>query len=107
MGQTTVKLPGQYVGGCLTLTDLGGSGTQCQQTRSTAAPLTRSAARSRSAASARSSGYGVVCTVIGMPAAAGIPITVHTTPYPLDRADAALRDLAADRVNGAAVLRVC
>ena len=40
-------------------------------------------------------------------AAAGIPITVHTTPYPLDRADAALRDLAADRVNGAAVLRVC
>jgi propanol-preferring alcohol dehydrogenase len=27
-----------------------------------------------------------------------------TTPYPLDRADAALTDLAADRVQGAAVL---
>jgi propanol-preferring alcohol dehydrogenase len=29
---------------------------------------------------------------------------VVTTPYPLDQADAALTDLAADRVNGAAVL---
>ncbi len=29
---------------------------------------------------------------------------VSVTPYPLDRADAALADLAADRVNGAAVL---
>jgi propanol-preferring alcohol dehydrogenase len=29
---------------------------------------------------------------------------VTTTPYPLDQADAALTDLAADRVNGAAVL---
>ncbi len=29
---------------------------------------------------------------------------VTTTPYPLDRADQALADLAADRVNGAAVL---
>ncbi|MBM7809717.1 hypothetical protein JOE68_000582 [Saccharothrix algeriensis] len=26
------------------------------------------------------------------------------TPYPLDRADRAMDDLAADRVNGAAVL---
>ncbi len=31
-------------------------------------------------------------------------LEVATTPYPLDRADAALADLAADRVNGAAVL---
>jgi alcohol dehydrogenase, propanol-preferring len=31
-------------------------------------------------------------------------LRVVTTPYPLDRADAALTDLAADRVNGAAVL---
>lgn len=38
--------------------------------------------------------------------AARIPIRPTTTPYPLDRADEALRDLAADRVNGAAVLRV-
>ncbi|MGA7690006.1 MAG: hypothetical protein WCA29_12350, partial [Jiangellales bacterium] len=29
---------------------------------------------------------------------------VETTPYPLDEADRALADLAADRVNGAAVL---
>jgi propanol-preferring alcohol dehydrogenase len=35
-----------------------------------------------------------------------IPIRVTTTPYPFDRADAALRDLAADRVAGAAVLRM-
>ncbi|TKK87842.1 zinc-binding alcohol dehydrogenase family protein [Herbidospora galbida] len=34
------------------------------------------------------------------------PLTVETTPYPLDRADRALRDLAADRVNGAAVLSI-
>jgi propanol-preferring alcohol dehydrogenase len=33
-------------------------------------------------------------------------LQVHTTPYPFDRADEALADLAADRVNGAAVLRV-
>jgi len=33
-------------------------------------------------------------------------IRVTTTPYPLDRADRALADLAADRVNGAAVLRI-
>ena len=32
------------------------------------------------------------------------PVRVHTTPYPWDRADAALADLAADRVTGAAVL---
>ena len=38
--------------------------------------------------------------------AARIPVRVATTPYPLDRADEALRDLAEDRVNGAAVLRV-
>lgn len=34
----------------------------------------------------------------------GVRATV--TPYPLERADEALRDLAADRVHGAAVLRV-
>ena len=37
--------------------------------RSTAAPVTRSAARSRSASSARSNGYGVVVTRMGMRAA--------------------------------------
>jgi len=31
---------------------------------------------------------------------------VRTTAYPLDRADAALADLAADRLTGAAVLVV-
>jgi alcohol dehydrogenase, propanol-preferring len=36
--------------------------------------------------------------------AAGIGIRVTTTPYPLDRADRALADLAGGRVNGAAVL---
>jgi len=36
--------------------------------------------------------------------AASIPIRPVTTPYPLDRADEALADLAHDRVNGAAVL---
>jgi propanol-preferring alcohol dehydrogenase len=36
--------------------------------------------------------------------AARIPVRVTTTPYPMDRADDALRDLAHDRVNGAAVL---
>jgi propanol-preferring alcohol dehydrogenase len=34
------------------------------------------------------------------------PITVTTTPYPFDRADQALADLDADRVNGAAVLHI-
>ncbi|MFZ0172185.1 MAG: zinc-dependent alcohol dehydrogenase family protein [Acidimicrobiales bacterium] len=38
--------------------------------------------------------------------AARIGIQVTTTPYPLARASAALRDLAHDRVNGAAVLMV-
>ena len=38
--------------------------------------------------------------------AARISIRVEVTPYPLVRADAALRDLAHDRVNGAAVLFV-
>jgi propanol-preferring alcohol dehydrogenase len=38
--------------------------------------------------------------------AAAIPVQVTTTPYPLEGADTALRDLAADRVSGAAVLRV-
>jgi propanol-preferring alcohol dehydrogenase len=38
--------------------------------------------------------------------AARIGLRVETTPYPLDAADAALRDLAHDRVTGAAVLRV-
>ncbi|MFD5247704.1 zinc-binding alcohol dehydrogenase family protein [Amycolatopsis sp. NPDC058340] len=33
-------------------------------------------------------------------------LEVSTVPYPLDEADRALTDLAADRVNGAAVLRV-
>jgi propanol-preferring alcohol dehydrogenase len=36
--------------------------------------------------------------------AAEHPLRVTTTPYPLARADEALADLAADRVNGAAVL---
>jgi alcohol dehydrogenase, propanol-preferring len=36
--------------------------------------------------------------------AASIPLHVTTTTYDLDHADLALRDLAADRVNGAAVL---
>jgi propanol-preferring alcohol dehydrogenase len=38
--------------------------------------------------------------------AASIPLRVTTTPYPLEDASAALRDLAHDRVDGAAVLRV-
>ncbi len=38
--------------------------------------------------------------------AAQIPIRVTTTLYPFDRADDALRDLAADRLTGAAVLQV-
>jgi propanol-preferring alcohol dehydrogenase len=38
--------------------------------------------------------------------AAEIGIQVRTTPYPLDRADRALADLAHDQVTGAAVLRV-
>jgi alcohol dehydrogenase, propanol-preferring len=33
-------------------------------------------------------------------------IEVTAMPYPFDRADRALADLAADRVNGAAVLRL-
>jgi propanol-preferring alcohol dehydrogenase len=36
--------------------------------------------------------------------AAEHPLRVSTTPYPLAKADQALADLAADRVNGAAVL---
>lgn len=36
--------------------------------------------------------------------ASRIGLHVETTPYPLDAADRALRDLAADRVRGAAVL---
>ena len=36
--------------------------------------------------------------------AAAIPVRVQTTPYPLDRANDALSDLANDRINGAAVL---
>jgi alcohol dehydrogenase, propanol-preferring len=36
--------------------------------------------------------------------AAAIPVRVTTTPYPMDRADEALRDLSHDRVNGSAVL---
>ncbi|HEY8338686.1 MAG TPA: zinc-dependent alcohol dehydrogenase family protein [Egibacteraceae bacterium] len=38
--------------------------------------------------------------------AARIPLRVTTTPYPFEQADRALADLAADRVNGAAVLRM-
>lgn len=38
--------------------------------------------------------------------AARIPVRVEVTPYPLAHADVALRDLAHDRVTGAAVLRV-
>jgi propanol-preferring alcohol dehydrogenase len=37
-------------------------------------------------------------------AAADIPVRVSATPYPFDRANDALRDLAHDRVTGAAVL---
>jgi propanol-preferring alcohol dehydrogenase len=36
--------------------------------------------------------------------AAALDLTVHTTAYPMSAANDALRDLAADRVNGAAVL---
>jgi propanol-preferring alcohol dehydrogenase len=36
--------------------------------------------------------------------AVAMDLEVHTTPYPFDAADRALRDLAADRVDGAAVL---
>jgi alcohol dehydrogenase, propanol-preferring len=35
-----------------------------------------------------------------------VGVTATVTPYPLDRADAALDDLYADRVHGAAVLRI-
>jgi propanol-preferring alcohol dehydrogenase len=38
--------------------------------------------------------------------AARIPIRVETVPYPLEQADVALRDLAHDRITGAAVLKV-
>ncbi|MGZ8764971.1 MAG: zinc-dependent alcohol dehydrogenase family protein [Acidimicrobiia bacterium] len=38
--------------------------------------------------------------------ATSIPIRVETTRYPFDQADAALRDLAHDRVTGAAVLAI-
>jgi propanol-preferring alcohol dehydrogenase len=38
--------------------------------------------------------------------ATNIPVRPVTTTYPLERADAALADLAADRVNGAAVITV-
>jgi len=38
--------------------------------------------------------------------AARIGVRVSATPYPMDRADVALRDLRHDRVNGAAVLVV-
>jgi propanol-preferring alcohol dehydrogenase len=38
--------------------------------------------------------------------AARIPIRPTTAPYPFSAADQALSDLAHDRVNGAAVLRV-
>ena len=38
--------------------------------------------------------------------AAGFPIRLATTSYPLEKADEALSDLAHDRVTGAAVLRV-
>ncbi|MGH3333175.1 MAG: zinc-dependent alcohol dehydrogenase family protein [Nocardioidaceae bacterium] len=38
--------------------------------------------------------------------ASRLDVTATTTPYPLDRADVALRDLKGDRVHGAAVLRI-
>jgi propanol-preferring alcohol dehydrogenase len=41
-----------------------------------------------------------------MALAARLPLRVETTPYPFDRAANALDDLAADRVTGAAVLRL-
>jgi len=37
---------------------------------------------------------------------ARLGVTATVTPYPLERADRALDDLAADRVHGAAVLRI-
>ena len=38
--------------------------------------------------------------------AASIGLTVETVPYRFEHADQALRDLAADRITGAAVIRV-
>lgn len=38
--------------------------------------------------------------------AAEVPLRTHTVPYPLERANDALLDLKADRIRGAAVLRV-
>jgi propanol-preferring alcohol dehydrogenase len=38
--------------------------------------------------------------------ATAVPLRVETTPYAFDAADQALRDLAEDRVTGAAVLRI-
>ena len=38
--------------------------------------------------------------------AAAIPVRPHTTTYPLDRANRALADLKADRINGTGVLVV-
>ena len=38
--------------------------------------------------------------------AASIGLSVETIPYRFDDADQALRDLAADRVTGAAVIRL-
>ena len=78
---------------------------------STAAPSKRPAFRSRCAWSARSSGYGCTVTAntrqdarefLGFAAEHKLKVTVH--PYPLDRADQALRDLKAGRFDGAAVL---
>ena len=39
-----------------------------------------------------------------MALAARLDLRLETVPYPLGRAEEALADLAADRVNGAAVL---
>ena len=38
--------------------------------------------------------------------ASRVPLQIRTTPYDFANADAALRDLAADRVNGAAIIRI-
>jgi len=49
-------------------------------------------------ANTRQDGHDFLCF------AAEHPLHVVTTPYPLDQADTALTDLAADRVHGAAVV---
>ena len=61
---------------------------------------------SRSASSAASRPTRAMTARDFLAIAAQIPIRVATTPYPLEQADAALRDLAHDRFAGAAVLHL-